>query len=371
MDPNGLTGNTGAFPSEPLIVRALLVAAIVASLLSTPAHAAAPPGIDHVIIVSIDGLRSDALLAVSRTDLPILKRLCTGASTLNARTTATLTVTLPNHTSMITGRPISGPRGHAWTANDWSVGDADLHGHREAYLPSIFDVAHDHGVFTGLFVTKSKLALFDLSFDASHGRPDAIGADDGPDKIDAFHYASSADLEPELCAAETTDAVIAALDGGAARSLLLVHYRNPDSIGHAHGWDLTRGSPYLASIADVDRELARIMTRIDGSDRLRGRTAVIVTTDHGGGAPYKSHDRPEMWVNYIIPFIVWTEDGAGADLYALNPWTRAEPGLARPGNDQRPGPIRNGEAGNVALDLLGLPPVQGSTLNGAHDLRVR
>jgi hypothetical protein len=55
----------------------------------------------------------------------------------------------------------------------------------------------------------------------------------------------------------------------------------------------------------------------------------------------------------------------------LNPWTRAEPGLARPGNDQRPGPIRNGEAGNVALDLLGLPPVQGSTLNGAHDLRVR
>ena len=79
-----------------------------------------------------------------------------------------------------------------------------------------------------------------------------------------------------------------------------------------------------------------------------------------------------MWVNYIIPFLVWTGDGGERrDLYALNPVTRKDPSLSQPREaPSLPPPIRNGDAGNLCLGLLGLPPIPGSTINAAQDLSV-
>ena len=77
----------------------------------------------------------------------------------------------------------------------------------------------------------------------------------------------------------------------------------------------------------------------------------------------------------IIPFAVWTgddadDDSGSADLYELNAGTRFDPGLTQPPHDSDTPPIRNSDAANLALDLLGLPAIPGSTINAKQDLRI-
>jgi hypothetical protein len=60
---------------------------------------------------------------------------------------------------------------------------------------------------------------------------------------------------------------------------------------------------------------------------------------------------------------------AGVDLYSLNP-TYADPGTARPGYAAPRQPIRNGDVGNLVLDVLGFPAIPGSELDAAQDLEI-
>ena len=60
----------------------------------------------------------------------------------------------------------------------------------------------------------------------------------------------------------------------------------------------------------------------------------------------------------------------GKDLYALNPQTRKDPGTGRPDYSENPQPIRNGDGGNLALSLLGLPAVPDSLIDAREDLAV-
>lgn len=318
---------------------------------------------ENAVVVSVDGLRSDALLAVSDTQLPGFTRLRRNASTLNARTDPDWTITLPNHTAMITGRFVEGPDGHNWTKNDDADPGETLTTNKQAYVAGIFDVAHDHGFATGLFAGKNKFSVYDDTWNGLNGAPDTTGEDNGRDKLDEFVFQADSD--------KLTDAVLAALKrDDTKRKLLFVHFAVTDLTAHAYGWDVTPGSRYMKAVAVVDAELGRILDAIEGSQALRGKTAIVLTADHGGGAPFKSHDRPRMWVDYIIPLVVWTGAGDGAhDLYALNAATRADPGLTQPPRDfaGKP-PIRNGDAGNLALELVGLPAVPGSTIGAKQDL---
>ena len=55
----------------------------------------------------------------------------------------------------------------------------------------------------------------------------------------------------------------------------------------------------------------------------------------------------------------------------MNPGTRADPGKTNPPYDSKSlPPVRNGDAGNLATFLLGLPPIKGSTINGKQGLKV-
>lgn len=334
-----------------------------------PVAMSAAASATHGVLISVDGLRSDALIADRKHPLLGFQRLERGAFTLNARCDPRWSITLPNHTSMITGRPVDGERGHAWRKNVDVPREETLHAARGAYVTSMFDVAHDRGFKTALIAGKTKFSVFDASYDEEHGAPDTIEADDGKDKIDACVR----DDDP----AAAVDALITHLSS-APRTLTLLHFAVTDLTAHVHGWDVTPGSRYLQAVGAVDAQLTRLLDAIEASDALRGHVAIVLTTDHGGGAPLRSHDQPHMWVDYVIPFVVWSgadESERERELYALNSTTRLDPGLRQPpipdeATSALP-PIRNGEAGNVLLHLLALPAIPGSTLGAKQDLRTR
>src|SRR5687767_5336990 len=75
--------------------------------------------IQHVIAISVDGLRGDFLQTFVDTapaEFPNFVRLRnSGASTYHARCDYDFSETVPNHISMITGRPVSQPVGFADT----------------------------------------------------------------------------------------------------------------------------------------------------------------------------------------------------------------------------------------------------------------
>ncbi len=303
-------------------------------------RAAAPP---LVVALSVDGLNPDALRVLGRSGAPAFWRMVEeGASTFNARTAVERTVTLPNHTGMLTGRRVGGAHGHGIRLNVDPGGTV----HRAAgeYVPSLFDVVHDHGRRTALYATKAKFALFDRTWDGRHGARDRVGADDGRDKIDRFVVDTPSRVVDRL--------VRRLVDRPPAVSF--VHLSLPDKAGHASGW-MTQ--PYLDAVRETDRLLGRVLDAVAADDALAARTTVVLTADHGGVPGDDAHDERTRRANYTIPFLAWGAGvRAGADLYALNP-ERVDPGTGRPSYAEPP--VRNLDLADLVTRLLGYRAVPG------------
>jgi hypothetical protein len=151
----------------------------------------------------------------------------------------------------------------------------------------------------------------------------------------------------------------------------LLHLAGPDASGHGSGWGT---DSYKSSIEAVDAELGRIFEMLENTATLQGKTALILTSDHGGGGGWlMGHTTATHPDNFTIPFYVWGPGVAKTDLYALNQSTRTDPA-----SDNNPVylsksstmPIRNGAVANLALSLLKLPPVPGSWINFNQNLVV-
>jgi len=309
--------------------------------------------IRHVIVISIDGLRPDAIVRLGEAGAPALHRLMLeGAFTLNARTLTEQTITLPNHTGMVTGQRVDRVAGGTGVTVNTDSGGT-VHDTAGRYVAGVFDVVHDNGGTTGLFVGKVKFDFLDRSWDAAHGAADTVAPDDGRDKIDRYVRSASASRLAALLAA------------GEAPTFSFLHLPQPDVAGHHHRWMSRR---YLAAVTRADADVGLVLAAIDASAARTADTAVILTSDHGGrGDHHTTVRRPE---NYTVPFLVWGPGIEHGDLYAMNPVTRRDPGSDRPGYEGVQ-PIRNGEVANLALDLLGLPPVPGSLFDVRQDLEVR
>lgn len=308
-----------------------------------------------MVLISADGLRPDAVTSQGPGVVPNIYRLIDGGVTTdNARSLVEETQTLPNHLSMVTSIGVSGAAGHGVTFNEDD--GRTVHDVAGRYVPSVFDVVHDHGLSTSLFAGKPKFDFIDRSWDAAHGAPDLTGADDGTDKIDTYQRNDGAVITPAVVSQLTTQPA----------AFTMVHYAAPDAAGHEFGWS----SPeYLAAAVEVDGYVGAILDAIEGDPDLSADTVVVFLSDHGGIGLF--HNDQSLVDNYTIPFYVW---GAGvpdaASLYSLNPDSRADPGSSQPDYSAPGQPIRNADAGNLIAGLLGLGPIPGSTIDRLQDLVV-
>ncbi|MBI4601448.1 MAG: alkaline phosphatase family protein [Planctomycetes bacterium] len=209
---------------------------------------------ERVLVVSIDGLRSDAVTVELTPSLAGLK--ARGASTLGAESLEP-TFTIPNHVSMLTGLT---PAAHGITAAD-DPGDLVVDG-------TILELAHARGLKTALYLSKAKLRLL--------AKPGALD-----------RYVVSA----QGASSEAAGALLQDLEDPAARwHLAFLHIAEPDAAGHGHQW---MSPEYLEAVREADRLVGRIVGRLEELG-LRAGTLLIVLADHGGAGSGHASPVPEV-----------------------------------------------------------------------------
>jgi hypothetical protein len=318
--------------------------------------------VDHVIHIAVDGLRGSVIEDLGQSALPNLYRIrAEGAYTDNARTLREVTVTMPNTVAMFTGRPRDGAAGHGVSRNsDPGNSSITIHVDKGQYVPSVFDVVHDNGQSTAFFAGWNGFNYIDNSYDANSGAADVIGVDNGTDKIDTYNLRTNDDLQ-----AQVTDLLNDLASDPYAYTLL--HLHRTDSAGHGSGF---HSSQYADAVRLTDVQLGRIMDFVNSNRDMSGNTAIVLSADHGGMGG--GHGDINNLETFRIPFYVWIAgEQIGQELYILNSGLRADPGTGAPDYGPTLQPIRNGDSGSLALDLLGLSAVPGSTINAQQELRLQ
>jgi len=236
----------------------------------------------HVFIVSIDGGKP---AVIAQSHMPVLKQMVAeGAHTWEAKTIIP-SLTLPSHTSMLTGVP---PDQHKILWNVWKPEKGIVQ------VPTIFAEAKKAGFATAMFVGKEKFRQLVQ-----------------PGSLDMFNYDQAQATEVTKMAAGDVkpvkeDSVLApAVAAQAARYILehkpglcFIHFPDPDNEGHKHGW----GSPQqIEAFGQVDAALGVVMAAIRQAG-IERQSVVLVTADHGGHGKTHGLGTPE---DVNIPWIAW------------------------------------------------------------------
>ncbi|GAB2452223.1 hypothetical protein GCM10027062_36300 [Nocardioides hungaricus] len=319
------------------MLHALATAALTLAALVAPAPPPDPPQ-PRVLAISVDGLNVGAIRQLGPAGAPSLYRLLDeGAGTLNARTEYEQSVTLPNHTSMLTGRRITARYGgHGVTWDDDRPGTTVQQAAGRP-IASVFTEVRAAGGDTALYSTKDKFSLYQRSW---------------PRSVDTFETNENQRRLVRMARADLRDG---------APTFTFLHVSLPDRAGHEFGG---LSEQYVAAVRRTDTQLGTLLRAV-----ARSPVTVVLTADHGFSPGAPSHSDRTDPANYTIPFLVWGAGVEAGDLYALNPGYR-DPGGRRPSYAPRRQPVRNGDLANLAAGLLGLDRVPGSRFGAARPLVV-
>jgi arylsulfatase A-like enzyme len=220
----------------------------------------APPALTGVLIISVDGLRPEA---VQLADTPTLDQLIArGAVSWDAQTVLP-SATLPGHASMLSG---SSPEVHGVRWNSYAP--------ERGYvpLPTLFSVVHEAGLSTAMVVGKAKLEHIAV-----------------PGTVDSFANVIGGDARVVGQAVEYLRE--------ASPDVLVVHLPDVDTTGHVHGW---LASAQLDFVTRADGALAMLLDTLEELDRLES-TLIIITADHGGiDTAHGGSDPESMTIPWII-----------------------------------------------------------------------
>jgi hypothetical protein len=243
-----------------------VAAAPVAQMASAPAPATVRPlgpqaHYRHVVIISEDGLRPDALMNVLP---PVHADLMKRASySLTARTIRRAS-TLPAHAAMLSGFDV---KEHGLYWNSWHPDRGWIQ------VPTIFDAAEKNGGTAAAFVGKQKLEHI------AH-----------PGSVDYF---SRPGYFCKKVVEEAADYLVKKRP-----QIEFIHFSDPDDLGHAVGW---MSKPQLEAVRHADKCLGTLVDAVHAAG-LDDETLFILSADHGGHG--RNHDGhiPE---DRLIPWIAW------------------------------------------------------------------
>jgi predicted AlkP superfamily pyrophosphatase or phosphodiesterase len=249
----------------------------------------------HVILVSIDGLRADAIEASNARTLTRL--LAEGSGTLSAQTILP-SKTLPSHASMLTGVV---PATHGIT---WNSDETDEYG--VVSVPTIFQLAHEAGYRTAAFFSKKKFNHLIIEGSLDEVRVPRFGLVPASRTVgEAIQYMRRE--QPNL---------------------LFVHIAEADFMGHRIGW---MSMPYRWGVREADAAVGALLEaakKTYGADNF----TLIVTADHGG------HGR---------------DHGTDATTDTTIPWISYGQGI-RPGHPIT-GQVHTMDTAATVLRVLGVP----------------
>ena len=254
----------------------------------------AAPVSENVLIISIDGLRPDA---IARYRPAVLEQLVQEGAMARAARTVYPSWTLPAHMSMLTGVP---PKVHGITWNE------DLTAERGTVRAvTVFELAKAAGYTTALFVSKAKLKHLL--------------------KPGTLDHAAVPTGTTNLLATETVEAATRYILRRRP-NLVFVHIAEPDYAGHSAGWMSTA---YGWAVGRADAAVGQLKAAAEQAYGA-GAYSIIVTADHGGHGRNHGTARDE---DMQIPWIAW---GAGV-----------QPGIVET-------PVTTMDTGATVLWLLGI-----------------
>ncbi len=272
-----------------------------------------PAQAKRVVLVSVDGLRPDVIEQAGAANL---KKLIERGAYCPEAETIRPSITLPSHTSMVTGLDFS-RHGVVWN------------NYRPGYIghPTVFSVVAREGGQTAILFSKDKFHYLADPDDVHwvYGPPVPYKTPAEEDITDAEtiermrrrELAETKAPAPAVSAATSTVSRPKAADLMSTADLLarafakawpshgfrftFVHFRECDEAGHRYGW---MGPQYIAAVKAVDAAIGELMATIDAKDGFR-ETALLISADHGGSG--RGHFRvldPDKRENVTIPWIV-------------------------------------------------------------------
>lgn len=276
-------------PPSPTPLPTSLPAAILTPTLTPTSPLTSTKTINYAVIISVDGLRPDALDFATTPNLDNLR--AQGAYCPQAQTVK-ISETLPSHASMLTGM-IPEKHGILWGLP--YIGWPGITG------PTLFSVAHAKGLSTGMVFGKQKMNYLIL-----------------PASVDQLFGQDAHDLEIKEQAVEMIQTEMP--------DVLFIHFPDTDRVGHAYGW---MSPNQFEAVTYVDGLIGEIVAALDTGGYL-DNTLLIITADHGGHGLRHGDDSPEdrtiPWLavgpgvppGLILYTPIRTMDTAATVLYALD-----------------------------------------------------